>query len=551
VAEAIERGTVDDLTRLLAGATVIQRSWLVAAIQAEQPRMIDLLLARGAPVEPKGVRPDRPDTLPEIREYERAWGSALGAAVQTGDLAIVERVLAAGAVVGGGEDAGGIGPVVAASGCYGGNVPVAITDVLLERGADVENPVAVRCAVKRPELLQVFLCHGLAPDSDVLEDPLLHVAIREGAFESVKLLLAAKASLLARAEGGDTALDVALSKRSPDPAMVELLLDAPVPAGAYDPARIWPGALRSRPVLQAVLGRRLFDVNRDLGGGRRLLHWVAERGVVAEVALVLDAGGNPALADDDGKVPSAVAEDPDVAALLRVFAAGKPARTAAEEAAAIEAASVPPPRAVVAPGETVRVEGTDGPFLLDRTEVTVAAYAECVRAGRCTAPSPRAESDPLRPLTNYDKADRADHPVNDVTFSQAEKYCAFRRKRLPTGDEWLKALRGADQARSWPWGASLPTCKRAVMAEGEAGCGQGGTWPVGSKPLGATAEGVLDLGGNVSELVQGEIPLGFAFDVTAADADMRGSWSPGDAHPTTGFRCARSLSGAKATPRRR
>jgi len=28
------------------------------------------------------------------------------------------------------------------------------------------------------------------------------------------------------------------------------------------------------------------------------------------------------------------------------------------------------------------------PFLLDTTEVTGAAYGECVRAGRCTAPSP-------------------------------------------------------------------------------------------------------------------------------------------------------------------
>ncbi|MCA9709250.1 MAG: SUMF1/EgtB/PvdO family nonheme iron enzyme [Myxococcales bacterium] len=139
-------------------------------------------------------------------------------------------------------------------------------------------------------------------------------------------------------------------------------------------------------------------------------------------------------------------------------------------------------------------------YWIDRTEVTMAAYTACVDAGACTEPTAGDEC-------NWGVAGREDHPVSCVTWFQAEAYCGWvdgGARRLPTEAEWEKAARGTD-GRTYPWGeAPAPTCSHVVMYEealGERGCGMGSTWPVGSKPMGASPYGVLDLPGSVWEWV--------------------------------------------------
>jgi formylglycine-generating enzyme required for sulfatase activity len=95
----------------------------------------------------------------------------------------------------------------------------------------------------------------------------------------------------------------------------------------------------------------------------------------------------------------------------------------------------------------------------------------------------------------------AEQPVVGVTWYQARDYCARVKKRLPTEAEWEKAARGTD-GRLFPWGNRLATCDLAVMGLTVPSCNRGySTWEVGSRPLGSSPYGVLDMAGNVTEWV--------------------------------------------------
>jgi formylglycine-generating enzyme required for sulfatase activity len=68
-----------------------------------------------------------------------------------------------------------------------------------------------------------------------------------------------------------------------------------------------------------------------------------------------------------------------------------------------------------APVHAVRVAA----FKIDKTPVTVAAYAVCVNAGKCTAPD-------TTKFCNWKVSGREDHPVNCVDLGQATGAPVFR-----------------------------------------------------------------------------------------------------------------------------
>lgn len=129
-------------------------------------------------------------------------------------------------------------------------------------------------------------------------------------------------------------------------------------------------------------------------------------------------------------------------------------------------------------------------FRIDRTEVTVEAYRQCVDAKRCTPPDTGEER-----FCNWGQAGREKHPINCLDWNQAEAFCAWAGKRLPTEVEWEKAARGTD-GRVYPWGNTWDLPKGNVY---ETYDGHKETAPVGSFPDGASPYGALDMAGNVWE----------------------------------------------------
>jgi formylglycine-generating enzyme required for sulfatase activity len=145
-------------------------------------------------------------------------------------------------------------------------------------------------------------------------------------------------------------------------------------------------------------------------------------------------------------------------------------------------------------------------FWIDQTEVTNRMYALCVQAGVCQAPVYPGSS---TRSNYYGNPDYLDYPVVWVTWSDAQTYCQWAGRRLPTEAEWEKAARGASGS-IYPWGDALPDGKHANLCD--ANCkeknadasiddGYGDTSPVGSYPEGASPDQIQDLSGNVWEWV--------------------------------------------------
>lgn len=131
-------------------------------------------------------------------------------------------------------------------------------------------------------------------------------------------------------------------------------------------------------------------------------------------------------------------------------------------------------------------------YWIDQTEVTNGMYALCVGAGACRPPQRTASA--RQPLY-YGTAEFQDHPVVNVTWGDAQAYCAWAGRRLPTEAEWERAARG-DDMRTYPWGDEPPSARYANFNTLIRDTSRVGSYPAGASPYGA-----LDMAGNVWEWV--------------------------------------------------
>ncbi|MBK9948563.1 MAG: SUMF1/EgtB/PvdO family nonheme iron enzyme [Nitrospira sp.] len=137
-------------------------------------------------------------------------------------------------------------------------------------------------------------------------------------------------------------------------------------------------------------------------------------------------------------------------------------------------------------------------FLIDQFEVTNGRYLEFIKST-----GHRVPQNPTNPTRNLWQGGTiteslAERPVINVDWFDADAYCKWAGKRLPSEAEWEKAAKGTSDRR-FPWGNVEPTAKH--LNYNQKWIGEKTLMPVGSYEAGKSPYGVYDIVGNVWEWV--------------------------------------------------
>lgn len=168
-------------------------------------------------------------------------------------------------------------------------------------------------------------------------------------------------------------------------------------------------------------------------------------------------------------------------------------------------------------------------YVMDKFEVPVELFELCIAENVCTndnADEPHYRTSSESDRCNIGKPDRKNHPANCVTWHGAKAYCEWLGKRLPTEAEWENAAKSG-KVQIYPWGNTpAASCDNTVMLENAGGCVSKITLPIGSKPSGASEQGIYDLSGNVAEYTGDWYEKKFYSTEEASKADTQGPAEP-------------------------
>ena len=151
------------------------------------------------------------------------------------------------------------------------------------------------------------------------------------------------------------------------------------------------------------------------------------------------------------------------------------------------------------PGQTIKTDN----YWIDKFEVSVREYNKCVQANHCTT---QGLEQKIR--CNWNKQGYDNHPINCVDWFQAQSYCQWQNKRLPTEVEWEKAARGPESYK-YPWGnVHYMYLKGTAVANIDSNTTKSYddkypfTSPIGSYLAGSSPYNAMDMVGNVWEWTQ-------------------------------------------------
>ncbi len=212
-------------------------------------------------------------------------------------------------------------------------------------------------------------------------------------------------------------------------------------------------------------------------------------------------------------------------------------------------------------------------FWVDQTEVTNKQYAACVSGAGCAPPSNTSSS---TRSSYYGNTEFDEFPVIYVDWNQANAYCSWAGRELPTEAQWEKAASWNDLTQEkyvYPWGndfngSLVNFCDVNCTfnwADKNSNDGFEDTAPVGNYSNGASPYGAYDMAGNVREWVSdwydetyyqsspSSNPLGpnsgqyrvlrggsWFLSIDLVRSAYRDRGAPSYADNVVGFRCSRS-----------
>ena len=202
------------------------------------------------------------------------------------------------------------------------------------------------------------------------------------------------------------------------------------------------------------------------------------------------------------------------------------------------------------------------PFKMDIFEVTNGKYAECVAAKACVEPLRKRS---LTVIDYYDNPFYENFPVLYINQFEAQNYCNWLGKRLPTEFEWMKATWDGEE-KTYLWGEEKPDSSNypdSYYANVGFAYPQMTGWDVvevGTFPKDKTVGGIMDMSGNVSEWTTSEwtkklcddppchgkfgeklVVVKGGGDWSGAELVTRYPWTPWTHSFRVGFRCVKEI----------